>query len=173
MNVRNEENLKEFFEQFGDAEQAEQIEQDICKGEQILGEYPAPEPDKELMADIKVEIVKILLRRKGDAFKRTAYKITAVAAAVIILAAIGIKLFEKGGGDSERLVTTSIIPEAIWESDDIATDDAELAILTAEIEQIDSEILAVQFGEMNGNGHKDLMELEMELIEINGNFWKG
>jgi len=182
MNGQNEENLKELFEKFLSAEQAKQALEDVRKGEQILREHPAPQPDGKLIADIKVKTARALLRRKASAFKRIAYKAAAVAAVFIILAVIGVKLFEKGGGEPrpyqvrgepERIITASIIPKTIWESDDIADDDADLATLIAEIEQIESEALALQLDENDSNGNIAVTELEMELIEINSNFWKG
>lgn len=68
----------------------------------------------------------------------------------------------------------SIIPTAIWESDDIAADDADLVIFTTEIEQIEDELPALQLGEDDSNEDSAITELEMELIEINNSdFWKG
>jgi hypothetical protein len=47
-------------------------------------------------------------------------------------------------------------------------------IFTTEIEQIEDELLSLQFGEDDGNGDSTITELEMELIEINdSDFWKG
>ena len=116
-----------------------------------------------------------MLRRKANVFRKIAYKAAVAAAAVIILAVIAVELYEKGGGKAEKVITASIIPEAIWESDDVSADDADLAILAAEIEQIEGEALAVQLGENGGNGNRNLLELEleMELIEISSDFWKG
>lgn len=172
MNGRNEENVKELFERFVDAGQAEEAVQDIRKGEQILREHPASEPDSKLIADIKAEVGKAVLRRKAKVFRRMVYKSAVIAASVIFLAAIGIGLFEKGG-ESERVTAASIIPAALWESEDLAADDTDLAILAAEIEQMEGDILAVNLGENGGNGGENLTELEIELIAINSDFWKG
>ena len=173
MNSRNEENLKELFETFLDAEQAESCTEDVQKAEEILREHPAPEPDAMLIANIKAEIAMRLPARKAGVFKQIAYKAVSVAAAVIFLTAIGLRLFEKGGIESGPVVYASLIPTAIWESDDIAADDADLVIFTAEIEQIEDEVLTLQLGEDDGNGDRSVSELEMELIQINSDFWKG
>ncbi len=173
MDGRNEEKLKGLFDKFLDPKQAEQAVDDLREGERILSEHPAPEPDGRLIADIKAEIAGALLRRKANVFRKIVYKAAVAAAAVIILAVIGVELYKKGGGKAERLITASIIPEVIWESDDVSADDADLAILAAEIEQIEGEALAVQLGENSGNGNRNLLEMEMELIEINSDFWKG
>ncbi len=173
MNGRNDENLKELFEKFLNSEQAERAADDIQKAEQILSDNPAPLPDDILLADIKTEIAGALVRSKINVFRRRVYRTAAVAAAVIILAVISVKVFEKGGDEPQRVITASMIPAAIWESGDFTEDDAEIAMLAAEIEQIESEMLALRLGEDGGNGDIAVTELEMELIETNSDFWKG
>ncbi|UCE99146.1 MAG: hypothetical protein JSV82_08190 [Planctomycetota bacterium] len=173
MNGRGEQEFRELFEKFLDSKEAEQAIEDIRKGEQILIEHPAPEPDEQVVGNIKAEIAKAILRKKATAFRRRAYKAVAIAAAVILLIAVGVKLFEKGNGEPVRIVATSIIPKVVWESGHLADEDADLATLTAEVEEIESEILAVKFGENGGNGFTDLTELEVELEEINSSFWEG
>jgi len=176
MNDGNRENLKELFEKFLDAEQAESCAEDVQKAEQILREHPAPEPDDMLIANIKAEIAMRLpagRTRRTGVFKQIAYKTVSVAAAVIFLTAIGLRLFDKGGVEP-GVQYASIISTAIWESDDIAAADANLAIFTVEIEQIEDELLTLQLGEDDGNGDRSITELEMEFIEINNSdFWKG
>ena len=173
MKDKSKENLKELFEKFVGGEQAERAVEDVRKGEQILQEHPVPGPDGELIANIKAEIAASLLRKKENTFRRMIYKTVAVAAGFILLAAISVKLFEKGRSEPERLATGPIIPKAVWESDRLADDNADLATLTAEIEQIESDLLAMQLGENGGNGYEAVTELETELTEINSDFWKG
>ncbi len=172
MSSRDEENLKELFGRFLKAEQANRAVEDIQRAEQILHEQPAPEPDDMLIANIKAEIALNLLPQRAYVFKRIISKVAAVAAAVLIITAIGLNLFEKDS-DSEKLVYASIIPRAIWESDDIAADDALLANLTVEVEQIEEEVSSLQLGENGSKNDRAIEKLEMELIEINSDFWKG
>lgn len=173
MNSQNDENLNGLFGRFLDAEQADKSVEDVRRGEQILREHPVSEPDDEFIAEIKSEVAGALLhRRKVCALKRLVCRTAAVAAAVIILAAIGVKLFERDTGPA-RSVTAEGLPKAVWESGDIAAEDDDLAVLTAEIEQLADELLAVQLGEDGGNGNKDIAELEAEFIEISSDFWKG
>ncbi|HUW17975.1 MAG TPA: hypothetical protein VMW16_01585 [Sedimentisphaerales bacterium] len=168
MNFQDQENLKALFGKFISAEEAENALEDIQKGEQILCEHPAPEPSSELIASIKGETAKVLRGRQANAFRRAVYRTAAVAAAFIVAAVVGVNLFEKGSARSERLIS-----QAIWESDNIAADDTNLATLIAEAEQLEGEMMALQLGETGGNGHRDLLELEMELVEIDSEFWKG
>jgi hypothetical protein len=175
MNGETEENLKDLFEKFLNPEQSEQAAEDIRKGEQILRGSAAPEPDDELIANIKAEIAARLLRKKENTFRRTIYKTMAIAAGFIILAIISVKLFETERVQSEKLISSSIMPRAVWESECLADDGADSATLVDEVEQIESDLLAMQLGENGGNGHEAITELEMEteLTEINSDFWKG
>jgi hypothetical protein len=172
MNGETEENLKELFEKFVGGKQAEQAAEDIQKGEQILRKPAAPEPDSELIASIKAEIAASLLRKKENAFRRTVYKTAAIAAGFIILAIISVKLFETERVQPERLASGSIMPKAVWESECLADDGADSATLVADIEQVESDLLAMQSDENGGNGEA-VTELEMELTEINSDLWKG
>jgi hypothetical protein len=175
MNGETKENLKDLFEKFVSSEQAEQAVEDIRKGEQILRGHTAPEPDSELIADIKAGITASLLHKKENAFRRTIYKTAAVAAGFILLAIISIKLFETGKVPPESPISGSIMPKAVWESECLADDSADSATLVAEVEQIESDLIAMQLGENGGNGREAAAELELEteLAEINADFWKG
>ena len=172
MDGQNQENLKELFERFFDSEQSRQAEEDIRKAEQILHKNPAPKPNEKLTTGIKADMAVALQHRKTKTFKRIIYKATAVAAMIIILAVISIS-FEKHNGGPVKVSYASIIPMAIWESDRLADDDTDLAILTAEIEEAEDDALALQLGENNGDGETAVTELETELIEIDSDFWKG
>ena len=174
MNDENLENLKELFEKFMDAKQAQKYAEDVQKAEEILHENPAPEPDDMLIANIKAEIAMRLPGRRTYVVEHIGYKLACAAATIMILAAIGLRLFDKKDGGEPDRYYANIISTVIWESDDIAADDADLAIFTTEIEQIEDELLALQFGEDDANGDSSVSELEMELIEINSSdFWKG
>ncbi len=172
MNSQNDENLKELFERFLSAEQAESGVEDIQKGEQILRQHPAPEPDNMLIANIKAEIAMRLPVKRTKIFTKTAYRVVCAAAAILVISAISLSLFDTPPLEPGQVQYASIMPTAIWESDDIATDDMDLAIFTIEIEQIEDELLALQSGEDISNGDSSLSELEMELVAINNDFWK-
>ena len=173
MENQNRENLRELFEKFFDAEQAESCVEDIEKADQIFRDNPAPEPDDMLIANIKAEIAMRLQAARVHRFRRIIYEVIGAAAAILIVAAVSLQLFEKDPPRTGEVVYASLIPTAIWESDDIAADDEDLAVYTAQIEQIEDEVLTLQSGDNTGSSDSTIIELEMELIEINGDFWKG
>jgi hypothetical protein len=174
MENRNRENLRELFEKFFDAEQAESCVEDIQKAEKIFREHPAPEPDDMLIANIKAEIAMRLPVARAHRFRRIIYEVVGAAAVILFVAAVSLQLFEKATPEQGEVVSrTSLIPAELWISNNIAADDEDLAVFTAQIEQIEDEVMALQSGEDTGNGDSTLTELEMELIEIDSDFWKG
>ena len=173
MEDQTNENIEELFGKFLSDEDARRAAEDIQKAEEILREHPAPEPAGELLADINSKIAEALSAEKAKTRKLTAYRVAAVAAAIIILVAIGVRFFEKGPAEIQSPVTITLIQQAIWESEDISADQAELALLTDELEQIEGEILALRLGEDGGESSREFIELEMELTDIGGDFWKG
>ena len=173
MEDRNHENLRELFEKFFDAEKAEKCVEDIQKADQIFRDNPAPEPDDMLIANIKAEIAMRLQASRAHRFKRIIYEVLGAAAVILFVVSISLQLFKNDPPRPGDVVYASLMPTAIWESDDIAADDEDLADFTAQIELIEDEVTALQSGEDTGNGDSSVAELEMELIEINSDFWKG
>jgi hypothetical protein len=172
MNEKNKENLKAVFERFFDSADTGQVVEDVLRGERILRENPAPRPDEQLLTDIKAQMAaKLHPRRRRSFFMSTAFRAAAVAAAVIIAATLTVVVVDIAHQPRADQIAT--ITPSIWESSDIAEDDRELAMLTAEVEQINAELLAFEPHETNGNGSGALAELEIELIEIDSDFWKG
>jgi hypothetical protein len=172
MNTDNNENLDGLFEIFGDSKPAHVSAEDIRQGDQILKDCPAPQPPQQLIAAVKAKVARELSVRSVTAFRITAAKVAAVAAVLLVVAAIGLKIFDTGP-NSDATPTVALIPTAIWDSNDIAADDAVLAALIAEVNEIEGEALALQLGENGGNGYSDLSELEMEYVETVSDFWKG
>ena len=173
MDEQKRENLKELFEKFFDAEQAQKQLEDVREAERIIEQYPAPEPDDMLIANIKAEIAMRLPAQRTHIYNRTVYRIASVAAAIIILAAIGLNVFEKDITEQQPVARADIIPRAIWDSEDIVIDDMDLANYATQIDQIESDFMALQAGEDGFEGDNTIMELELELMETEGDFWKG
>jgi hypothetical protein len=170
MNGENMENLNELFGRFLDPEQAEKAVEDIASADQILREHQAPEPSAELIADIKATITTTIAHRRINIYKTAAYKVAAVAAVIVILVFVGTRFLMH---QQDKFVSPTMLSQQIWESDDIAEDDPDLAYFVSEIDQIKDEIWSIKWGENGVNGDDSLADLEMELLEINSDFWKG
>ena len=174
MDYENKENMKELFRKFFDAEQTEKCIEDFEKAEQILSQYPAPEPDDMLVANIKAEIAMRLPARKATLNRRFIFEtVAAAAAAIVIVTFVALSLFEtnKTVGPNPGV---NLIPAAIWDSKDITADDMQLAGYNVELEQLENELHNLQSDnediEIASAGA--LTELEMNLMEIDNGFWK-
>ncbi len=171
MSNETKENLEELIDQFFTQQQAKGVLKDIETSEAILRKNAAPAPTGELVAEIKFKLAEKLKKRKEHSFGRLIYRVAAVAAAIIIGVSLSIIFFTKDAVDKE--IAVAMIPAMTWESENLAETDAELVTLTAEIEEVESQLVALQLNERKGNGYNGIWELEMEFIEIEGNFWKG
>ena len=88
----------------------------------------------------------------------------------MIIASVWTGLNREGGPGVAS--AASLIPTAIWESNNIAADDLNLASFTAEVERIESELKSLLLDE-SGSDESFLNEAEIELMDIQGEFWKG
>jgi hypothetical protein len=165
----NSENLKDLFGKFLAAENGDAAAEDLRKGFDIFERNPAPAPDEKLTAGIKAQIAHHLLRTRRQSAVRTAYRAVAAAAVLLIIAALSVQLLDK----QTPQPPIPLLAAVIWDSNDIAADDAELALLAAEIEEIENELLAAQLGDNGLLEYDTTVEVEMELIEIDGDFWEG
>ncbi|KPK41940.1 MAG: hypothetical protein AMJ65_08445 [Phycisphaerae bacterium SG8_4] len=172
MEDRNRENLGELFGKFFDAEQVDSCLKDLQEAERIFRDNPAPEPDDMLIANIKAEIAMRLPARRVQLARQRTYKRVAVAAAIVVIAGLVVTILNDGKPAPGRLEVASLIPTAIWESNDIEADDENLAALAAEIEQIENEVMTLESGRDTGDSDRTIEELEIELIVVSSDFWK-
>lgn len=166
-----QENLKELFEKFLDSRQAGEAARDIEEGLEIVGRHAAPEPDKMLIGSIKTRTANALRDKKTKAGSRGIYRTAAVAAAVLIVGVLSVRLYRPDWFQTSQRQLA--MDAAVWETDDIAEADPELAVLAAEIDQVENKIVTLQFDNINGIEYEVESDLEMELIEIDSDFWKG
>jgi hypothetical protein len=170
MKDRNEENLRDLFARFVDSEQANEAADDIERGEELLRRWAAPEPSNELLAQIKGQMAGRVVRSGRRHVRWFASRAAGIAAAFVIIASVWTGLNREGGPGVAS--AGSLIPTAIWESDNLAADDLNLASFTAEVERIESELKSLLLDE-GSSGESVLNEAEIELMDIQGEFWKG
>ncbi len=158
--TKNNENLNELFSAFLDADNAEQAASDIRTGDEILASHPGPGLDSGAIANLKSDIRSQLSRRRARkiVLQRT-------AAAIVIIASVSAVFISKTYGPVQPVTTTA----SIWQD----RTDEQIASLTEQIGDIETEMSIIRLGaDGNGDGF-DLTEIEMEINNINGNFWKG
>jgi hypothetical protein len=167
MKQHHRDNLKLLFERFLDPAEAETGVEEVRAAERILDAYPAPTPDSETIASLKRQITAHLRRRR---WLVRLHRSAAVAAVVAVVVLAG--LFGRGPTPPTRVSYASIIPAAIWESDDLAGEDLELAYFNAEIDQIEAQMRRLESGDEQVGTSDRVEELEMEFMQIETQFWK-
>jgi len=165
-----DENLKELLNKFYAEAEAAKAEEDILRGEQIIADNPAPRPDAQQMRFVKLQ-VNAELKRTAKTEKLSRWRWALTAAAGIVIAA-GLVFVHNYQFRDERPASIAEIPKANVEDSDFSFDDTELELLAADIEAVEDEILALQLGE-NGTEWISADDIEIELLEINEDFWKG
>ena len=171
MNNRKNENLDELLARFYGSE-ARKVADDIAEGERILREYPDPKPDEETIILLKAKVVKAVAANKERALRRTYYRVAAFAAAVIMIALVSVALLE------DKLIESRQAATAVKATKDISQDeffygDEEMATLSGEVEQVGDELMALEAGIADDDLDSDWIDVEMGLIDIESDFWKG
>jgi len=167
--TENNENLNELLSRFLDERQTHEAAEDIRAGEKLLASFPVPACDQAVINSIKEQIKVHLEARKRQKLARSMFYRVAVAAVIIVLAIAGVKFSPEH--QSERATAGKTGQSFIW--DDESGTDEQLTALTDQIDEIEASMLAIRLGEKGAEGSTILTDLEMEMSEINGNFWKG
>jgi len=165
--TENNENLNELLSRFLDERRTNEAAEDIRAGEKLLASFWAPAPDQAVINSIKEQIEVHLEARKKQKLARSMFYRVAVAAVIIVLAIAGVKFFPEH--QSERTTAGKTSRDFIWDDEG----GNGITALTDQIDEIEASMLAIRLGEKGAEGSTILTDLEMEMSEINGNFWKG
>lgn len=168
MRDRNYDELRELLKRFVDPPEAGSIERDIRTGDNLFDVHLAPLAAPETLAAIKRRIS----IRLGAPHRHAhpLYRCVGGAAAVIAMALIA--FFGRSAPEQPRVSYASLIPAAIWDSDDLASDDAQLAYFRSELRHIETQMQALETGDGELVAAGTLDEVELELIRIDTQFWK-
>lgn len=165
MTDRNE-NLDELLGQFFDGEDVSAVKDDLLAGEKFLENNPAPDVDEDVVAGINRQIGRELSR--ADQYGRlSVLRKIAVVALIVIVGMVGLRQF--GNDQGQITYEPSSAVAQIWEED---SENSQLAMISAEMDDIAESILAVRLGE--GSDENDALDdIEFEVNQSNGDFWKG
>ena len=166
MNEKNE-NLKELLSGLADAEEAAQMAEDIAAGDAIVDRFDSPRPDAAVVSGIKRQVAARLWLSKRRRFVRRTSE--AVLAAVLVVGVLFGVMLMQNGQEPGVAINLGIWGEA---SEEKIAGDPEYALLVSEAEEIESSLLMIRLDE-NNDEEDVLFDIEMEVLEMNGNFWKG
>ncbi len=165
--------LRQLLKKLLDEKQAAQTLKDFEWANKILRENPAPQPDRQLLDNIKTQIRSKLDKRRASLNKRRlAFRMAAAAAAVVILAAFIANMLEKTD-QNHKSPAVDVMPMEMWKNQDLNQVDPTLATISIQTENIRRELLSLQLGDDSADNQRTLVDLEVELAEIESEFWKG
>ena len=167
--MRNDdnENLKELLSELFDVTEAAEAMSDINAGDAIIAGSPSPMPDEAIVRGIKKQVRNRLWLSKRRRFVRRTSE-AAVAAVLVIGVLIGL-VITQSRHDSSAALNLNIWGEATLE---VIETDPEYVLLIGEIEEIEASLLTIRLDE-DSVENDDLFEIEMEMLEMEGNFWEG
>ena len=165
---KNNENMEELIKQFFDEEISSQVHADIQRGDELLSGCKSPEPDESLIADIKLKLQAAVEHRRSKRVVRAFYR-TAAAAMILFGIMVGVQFFNN---NDITINGTGVTASAgIWGDDESQI--SRFDVLTAEIDELEGNLINIRLGELEEQEAQDVTDLEMEVIELAGGFWKG
>ncbi len=167
--TENNENIDELLSRFFDSSQMHEAAEDIRLGEELLESFSAPLPAKAVTEGIKAQIqVHLLTLRRRRVVRSMFYRVAAVAAVFIVLAIAGTRYLAEPERKATNVATAAYA--SIWDDE---SGPEQLATLTAQVSEIEADMLAIRLGDSGAESSSLLTDLEVEMTEINGDFWKG
>lgn len=159
------ENLDSLLKSFFSEEDAAAVKEDIRLGDEILSAYPAPEPDEAIVRQIKNDVRAAVFTRKRTHRRVLACRSAVVAALFMIVGSLAVNFLTHQG-------------DIYYDLDEISVagffgTDIQLSVLSEEIDEIESSILALGSEQESGDPAFDIDELEMEILEVSSTFWRG
>ena len=166
--TENNENIDELLSKFFDSSQMHEAAEDIRLGEELLESFSAPLPAKAVTDGIKAQIEVHLRTLRRRRVVRSMFYRVAVAAVLVVLAFAGARYLT--GPDRKATNVANAAYASIWDDE---SGDEQLAMLTAQVSEIEADMLAIRLGDSGAESSSLLTDLEVEMTEINGDFWKG
>jgi hypothetical protein len=166
--TENNENIDELLSRFLDSSQMHKAAEDIRLGEELLESFSAPLPAKSVTDGIKAQIQVHLHTLRRRRVVRSMFYRVAVAAVFVVLAFAGARYLTEPDRKATGVATAAYA--SIWDDE---SGDKQLATLTAQVSEIEADMLAIRLGDSGTESSSLLTDLEVEMTEINGDFWKG
>jgi len=159
------ENIDDLLSKFYPPDQTRQIKNDFASADTLFEKSPAPNPSPQTIAQIKQKIDRQLEAQNRIHWTAVLVKTASVAAIIVIVSAVMLLNFNQ----KEPTQLASL-------QNDVKTFEADLSLFSKELEQLNSELVAINLGEDNGtNGilTNQVDQVELEIIETENTFWKG
>ncbi len=161
--------LSELLRQFMDESEARATQEDLRAVGRMVKDCSTPAPLPRTVSTIKTLMVATAQRRR----RRIRIFRRGLAAAAALVMTVLIAQHDRHPAANPGATFASILPASVWESDNLAADDLDLVYFTSEIRQIEAQFRALEAGDTEIRGKRTLDDLELELMAMETEFWKG
>ena len=160
-----EKKLEELLNRFFEAHGREEVKWDILRGDEILSGFVTPEPKQDLLEAIKLKVGQKLEQKRSAGHNRMVLLRSAAAAMILIAVMLGVQFMQ-----NEKAITgydSGSLAQIDWNGDGV------LDVLSAEVDELEESFIHIRLDESGMEESSDMAELEYEMMEIAGDFWKG
>ena len=163
-----EKKLEELLNRFFESQGREEVKWDILRGDEILSGFVTPEPKYDVLEAIKLRVSEKLEQKRSAGHNRMVFLRSFAAAMILIAVMLGVQFMqhEKTFIDVDRDRILGGVPMN-W------GDDGVLDALSAEVGELEDSFIRIRLDESGIEENSDMAELEYEMMEIAGDFWKG
>lgn len=163
-----EKKLEELLNRFFEAQGREEVKWDILRGDEILSGFVTPEPKQDVLEAIKHRVSQKLEQKRSTVNNRLVFLRSFAAAIILIAVMLGVQFMqhEKNFIDVDQDRILGGVPMN-W------GDDGVLDSLSAEVGELEERFINIRLDESVIEENSDMAELEYEMLEIAGDFWKG
>lgn len=153
------ENLNKLF-----GDEASKVREELHKGDELLSGFAAPKPDAVVISHIKLKISAQLRTRKHHRMIRRSCEM-AVAAVLVVGVFLGLVLMQNKQDTSQQTYAAAVE----WN----ITEDNEYSLIVNELENIEGRITTIRLDDDEEDYFDTIADIEMEMLNIEGAFWKG
>lgn len=168
--MNRHENEQKLIKQLLGNEQAEEFNDNFSRVSELLDKNPAPKPAGKTIEAIK-QNARTSYARKSSAWLRIGKYAAAAAIIIVVLLANTKNITPDKPGSGGKGNFTAKIDNQIWQSADLAVDDESILSIDKQLEQIESELYAIEIE--NDELADEWLELSVEFEQTENNFWKG
>ncbi|MBC8482114.1 MAG: hypothetical protein H8D47_05555 [Planctomycetes bacterium] len=164
---------EELFAQLANSEEAKIFAQNVEWADEKFDSQPLPQLKNSALESLKAKVDVAIAVQKAVNMRRVVYKAAAVAAVFAVVSVLLIKTYQPQGIRNIQIIELAAVSSAVWQSEDITSDDPDLATLSAETEDIENDLVTIDTETYFDDQTSRIDDLELELINIDSDFWKG
>ncbi|MCK5000232.1 MAG: hypothetical protein KAS23_11880 [Anaerohalosphaera sp.] len=168
-----EKKLEELLDRFFDEHGREKAKSDILHGDEILAGFVTPDPRQEVLEAIKLRVSQQLKIKRSARHNRMVFLRSAAAAMILIAVMLGVQFMQHDTGTKPNPIPIGSVTINMDWGDNDSGQSKKVDKLYAEVDELEASFINIRLDESGMDESSDMAQLEYEMMEIAGDFWKG